>query len=68
MLDIMYPATATALVGAGLITVMVFPALAFGLLGETAGAPGGRAGGAVIRHTARGGNCHALFRAESTRL
>jgi Kef-type K+ transport system membrane component KefB len=35
MLDIMYPATATALVGAGLITVMVFPALAFSLLGET---------------------------------
>ena len=34
MLDIMYPATATALVGAGLITVMVFPALAFGLIGE----------------------------------
>jgi Kef-type K+ transport system membrane component KefB len=35
MLNIMYPATATALVGAGLITVMVFPALAFWLLGET---------------------------------
>ncbi|TMK71373.1 MAG: cation:proton antiporter [Actinobacteria bacterium] len=35
MLNIMYPATATALVGAGLITVMVFPALAFSLLGET---------------------------------
>jgi Kef-type K+ transport system membrane component KefB len=34
MLDIMYPATATALVGAGLITVMVFPALAFALIGE----------------------------------
>src|SRR6266571_910872 len=35
VLNIMYPATATALVGAGLITVMVFPALAFSLLGET---------------------------------
>jgi Kef-type K+ transport system membrane component KefB len=35
MLHIMYPATATALVGAGLITVMVFPALAFSLIGET---------------------------------
>ena len=35
MLNIMYPATATALVRAGLITVMVFPALAFSLLGET---------------------------------
>jgi len=35
MLNIMYPATATALVGAGLITVMVFPALAFSLLRET---------------------------------
>jgi Kef-type K+ transport system membrane component KefB len=34
-LNIMYPATATALVGAGLITVMVFPALAFALIGET---------------------------------
>lgn len=34
MLNIMYPATATALVGAGLITVMVFPALAFALIGE----------------------------------
>ena len=34
MLHIMYPATATALVGAGLITVMVFPALAFALIGE----------------------------------
>ncbi len=33
-LKIMYPATATALVGAGLITVMVFPALAFGIIGE----------------------------------
>ena len=33
-LDIMYPATATALVGAGLITVMVFPAAAFALIGE----------------------------------
>jgi Kef-type K+ transport system membrane component KefB len=34
MLHIMYPATATALVGAGLITVMVFPAAAFALIGE----------------------------------
>ena len=34
MLNIMYPATATALVGAGLITVMAFPALAFALIGE----------------------------------
>jgi Kef-type K+ transport system membrane component KefB len=34
MLHIMYPATVTALVGAGLITVIVFPALAFGLIGE----------------------------------
>jgi Kef-type K+ transport system membrane component KefB len=34
MLNIMYPATATALVGAGLITVMIFPALAFALIGE----------------------------------
>jgi Kef-type K+ transport system membrane component KefB len=34
MLSIMYPATATALVGAGLITVMVFPAAAFALIGE----------------------------------
>jgi Kef-type K+ transport system membrane component KefB len=34
MLNIMYAATATALVGAGLITVMVFPALAFALIGE----------------------------------
>ncbi len=33
-LGIMYPATATALVGAGLITVMIFPALAFALVGE----------------------------------
>jgi len=33
-LNIMYPATATALVGAGLVTVMVFPALAFALIGE----------------------------------
>jgi Kef-type K+ transport system membrane component KefB len=34
MLNIMYPATATALVGAGLITVMAFPAIAFALIGE----------------------------------
>jgi Kef-type K+ transport system membrane component KefB len=34
MLNIMYSATATALVGAGLITVMVFPAIAFALIGE----------------------------------
>ncbi len=34
MLGIMYPATATALVGAGLITVMIFPALALTLIGE----------------------------------
>jgi Kef-type K+ transport system membrane component KefB len=34
MLKIMYPATATALVAAGLITVMVFPAVAFALIGE----------------------------------
>jgi Kef-type K+ transport system membrane component KefB len=34
MLNIMYAATATALVGAGLITVIVFPALAFSLIGE----------------------------------
>ena len=33
-LDIMYPATATALVGAGLITVMIFPTLALALLGK----------------------------------
>lgn len=33
-LNVMYPATATALVGAGLITVMIFPALAFALIGE----------------------------------
>jgi Kef-type K+ transport system membrane component KefB len=37
MLNIMYPATATALVGAGLITVMAFPALAFALIGEREG-------------------------------
>jgi Kef-type K+ transport system membrane component KefB len=34
MLHIMYPATATALVGAGLITVMIFPTLALALLGK----------------------------------
>jgi Kef-type K+ transport system membrane component KefB len=34
MLHIMNPATVTALVGAGLITVIVFPALAFALIGE----------------------------------
>ncbi len=34
-LKIMYSATATALVGAGLITVMVFPAVAFGIIGES---------------------------------
>jgi Kef-type K+ transport system membrane component KefB len=34
MLHIMYAATATALIGAGLITVMVFPAAAFALIGE----------------------------------
>jgi hypothetical protein len=28
------PATATALVGAGLVSVIAFPALAFSLLGE----------------------------------
>ncbi len=33
-LGIMVPASATALVGAGLITVVIFPALAFRLLGE----------------------------------
>lgn len=33
-LNIMYAATATALVGAGLITVMIFPAVAFWLIGE----------------------------------
>jgi Kef-type K+ transport system membrane component KefB len=33
-LDIMLPATATALVGAGLVTVVVFPAAAFALIGE----------------------------------
>jgi hypothetical protein len=32
MLDIMQPATAAALVGAGLITVMIFPTLALALL------------------------------------
>jgi Kef-type K+ transport system membrane component KefB len=32
MLHIMYPATATALVGAGLITVMLFPTMALSLL------------------------------------
>ncbi|MGH2925098.1 MAG: cation:proton antiporter [Solirubrobacterales bacterium] len=41
MLNIMYPATATALVGAGLITVMVFPALAFALIGERDPGPPG---------------------------
>jgi Kef-type K+ transport system membrane component KefB len=34
MLNIMYAATSTALVGAGLITVMAFPAIAFALIGE----------------------------------
>jgi Kef-type K+ transport system membrane component KefB len=33
-LEIMVPATATALVGAGLVSVIAFPALAFSLLGE----------------------------------
>jgi len=33
-LHIMVQATATALVGAGLISVIAFPAIAFGLLGE----------------------------------
>lgn len=33
-LEIMVPATATALVGAGLVTVVLFPAAAFALLGE----------------------------------
>jgi Kef-type K+ transport system membrane component KefB len=33
-LNIMYPATATALVGAGLISVVAFPALAFRMIGE----------------------------------
>jgi hypothetical protein len=33
-LEIMLPATATALVAAGLVSVVVFPALAFGLLGR----------------------------------
>jgi Kef-type K+ transport system membrane component KefB len=33
-LKIMYPATATALVAAGLVSVVVFPALAFSLIGE----------------------------------
>jgi Kef-type K+ transport system membrane component KefB len=33
-LNIMYPATGTALVGAGLISVVAFPALAFRLIGE----------------------------------
>jgi Kef-type K+ transport system membrane component KefB len=37
MLDIMYPATATALVGAGLITVMIVPTLALALLGQRDG-------------------------------
>jgi len=36
-LHIMYRATATALVGAGLITVIVFPVLAFALIGELDG-------------------------------
>ena len=40
-LNIMYAATATALVGAGLITVMVFPALAFALIGESELGPEG---------------------------
>ena len=40
-LNIMYAATATALVGAGLITVMVFPALAFALIGESELGPDG---------------------------
>jgi Kef-type K+ transport system membrane component KefB len=34
MLDIMSSATATALVGAGLVTVMIFPTLALALLGK----------------------------------
>jgi len=33
-LNAMLPATATALVGAGLLTVVIFPALAFSLIGE----------------------------------
>ena len=33
-LNIMYPASATALVGAGLISVVAFPALAFRMIGE----------------------------------
>jgi Kef-type K+ transport system membrane component KefB len=33
-LEIMVPATATALVGAGLVSVVVFPAVAFALLGD----------------------------------
>jgi hypothetical protein len=33
-LDVMVQATATALVGAGLISVVAFPAIAFALLGD----------------------------------
>jgi Kef-type K+ transport system membrane component KefB len=40
MLHIMYPATATALVGAGLITVMLFPTMALALLRKPAAAAG----------------------------
>jgi hypothetical protein len=52
MLDIMYPATATALVGAELITVMIFPTLALALLGKRGRADGRPARGSVKRHTA----------------
>jgi hypothetical protein len=38
-LEIMLPATATALVAAGLVSVVVFPALALGSLGETEARP-----------------------------
>jgi Kef-type K+ transport system membrane component KefB len=38
-LEVMLPATATALVAAGLVSVVVFPALAFALLGRTEDPP-----------------------------
>jgi Kef-type K+ transport system membrane component KefB len=44
-LHIMVQATATALVGAGLISVIAFPAIAFGLLRSEPGQPGAVARG-----------------------
>jgi Kef-type K+ transport system membrane component KefB len=43
-LNIMYPATATALVAAGLVSVVIFPALAFGLIGEPEAEAAGETG------------------------